>query len=133
MAPMASSLSTTNSTDISPLPSPDRQSHIINIFFGLAAVVSSIIMIWQGRRMWRSWHDRMEPNTEVYELATHDIHRHESFAASPTSPQFGDTGSPMGSRDQHPHSTRLDGDNETAGDPAAADDSRRSTYRSLTT
>ena len=63
MAPMASSLSTTNSTNISPLPSPDRQSHIINIFFGLAAVVSSIIMIWQGRRMWRSWHDRMcNPN-----------------------------------------------------------------------
>ena len=57
----------------------------------------------------------LEPNTEVYELATHDIHRHESFAASPTSPQeLGDTESPMGSRDQHPHSTRRDGDNDTA-------------------
>ena len=75
----------------------------------------------------------LEPNTEVYELATHDVHRHGSFAASPTSPQFGDTESPMGSRDQHAHSTRLDGDNDTAGDPAAADDSRRSTHRSLTT
>lgn len=76
----------------------------------------------------------LEPNTEVYELATHDIHRHESFAASPTSPQqFDGTESPIESRDQHAHSTRLDGDNDTAGDPAAADDSRRSTYRSLTT
>ncbi|KAL8839343.1 MAG: hypothetical protein Q9176_004524 [Flavoplaca citrina] len=72
----------TNTTNISHLPASDRQSNIISIFFGLAAVLFSLITIWQARRMWKAWVNR--PDMEVFELATHDIGEHRPYIVTPT-------------------------------------------------
>ena len=57
MAPSAIHRSILNETHSLFSPSHDRGDNI-NLIFGVLAVLASIITIWQGRRLWRSWNRR---------------------------------------------------------------------------
>ncbi|KAL8635719.1 MAG: hypothetical protein Q9228_006818 [Teloschistes exilis] len=56
MSPTAIQYLRTNTTIRVTPPANDSQSNNINIISGLCALLTSIVMIWQGRRLLKSWH-----------------------------------------------------------------------------
>lgn len=58
MSPLASQRLASNSTYNLVLPSNDGQSNVINIVFGLFAVLASAVMIWQNCHVLRGWQHR---------------------------------------------------------------------------